>query len=74
MTQTEQSMQKIRDFVKEFGLTFPILLDENIEVANRYAIRPIPTSFMIDSEGIIRNKAFGAIHYEMMVQKLEKMN
>ncbi len=73
LTQTEQSMQEIKDFVHEFELTFPILLDKNIEVANRYAIRPIPTSFMIDSNGIIRNKAFGALHYEMMVQELEQM-
>ncbi|GGB40159.1 thiol:disulfide interchange protein tlpA [Lentibacillus populi] len=73
LTQTEQGMQEVQNFVDEFNLTFPILLDENIEVANTYAIRPIPTSFMVDSNGIIQYKAFGALHYEMMVEEFEKM-
>ncbi|MGY0692765.1 redoxin domain-containing protein [Virgibacillus sp. FSP13] len=73
LTQTENSMQEVESFVDEFDMTFPVLLDENIEVANLYAIRPIPTSYMIDSDGIIQFKAFGAMHYEMMVEEFEKM-
>ncbi|WP_188455333.1 redoxin domain-containing protein [Virgibacillus oceani] len=73
LTQTENSMQEVKSFVDEFDMRFPILLDENIEVANLYAIRPIPTSYMIDSNGIIQFKALGALHYEMMVEEFEKM-
>ena len=67
-------MENIEEFVKNHSLTFPILLDESIEVADLYQIKPIPTSFMIDSEGRIQNKAFGALNYDMMVQEFEMMN
>ncbi|OZU88618.1 alkyl hydroperoxide reductase [Virgibacillus indicus] len=73
LTETEPNAQQVQNFVNEFNLTFPILLDEEIEVATNYGIRPIPTSFMIDSNGIIQYKAFGAINYELMVQEFEKM-
>ncbi|MCT2536766.1 redoxin domain-containing protein [Aquibacillus koreensis] len=74
LAQTEGSMQDVEDFVKDFELTFPILLDEDLEVATNYAIRPIPTSYMIDSNGVIQYKAFGPMNYEMMVQELDNMN
>ncbi|MDL4839671.1 peroxiredoxin family protein [Aquibacillus rhizosphaerae] len=73
LTETEASMQDVHDFVEEFGLTFPILLDKKIEVATTYQIRPIPTSYMIDSNGIIRYQVFGALNYEMMVSEFENM-
>lgn len=73
LTETEPNTQQVQNFVNEFDLTFPILLDEEIEVAANYSIRPIPTSFMIDSNGIIQYKAFGALTYELMVQEFEKM-
>jgi peroxiredoxin len=73
LTETEATMQDIHDFVDEFGVTFPILLDKKIEVATTYQIGPIPTSYMIDSDGIIRYKTLGALNYEMMVAEFEKM-
>jgi thiol-disulfide isomerase/thioredoxin len=74
LTDAEKDLQQVKDFVNEYELTFSILLDENIEVAELYMIQPIPTSFMIDSNGLISYKAFGAMNYELMVQELEKMD
>lgn len=54
-------------------MTFSVLLDEETKVADQYQIQPIPTSFMIDSNGRISNKAFGALNYELMVQEFERM-
>ena len=73
LTETEKSNENITDFVKEYELTFPILLDKQIKVAGLYQIQPIPTSYMIDSKGIIRYKALGALQYEWMVAELDKM-
>lgn len=73
LTDTESTIKQVKDFVNEYSLTFPILLDEVIEVANTYAVQPIPTSFMIDSNGIIQFKTFGPLNYEQMVQEFEKM-
>ena len=37
--------------VKKLGLTFPIGLDPKLEVANRYTVRALPSSFLIDRQG-----------------------
>ncbi|GAA0601446.1 redoxin domain-containing protein [Virgibacillus siamensis] len=74
LTKSESGRGDVKDFVHKYNVTFPILMDEQVEVAAMYQIRPIPTTFMIDSEGIIRFRAFGAMNYEFMVQELMKMN
>lgn len=74
LRETETNTQKVQDFIDERDLTFQILLDEKTAVANRYQIQPIPSSFMIDSDGRIQNKAFGALNYDLMVQEFERMH
>ncbi|GAB3042840.1 redoxin domain-containing protein [Virgibacillus ainsalahensis] len=73
LTDTEINQKDIPKMTDEFGLTFPILLDNQGEVSTLYRIKPIPTSYMIDSEGVIQYKAFGALDYELMVEEFEKM-
>ena len=73
LTQTKNEMANIPDFIDEFGLTFPILLDESLDVATAYKIQPIPTTYMIDSTGQISDKSFGPMTYEIMIDKLEAM-
>ena len=46
-------------FVKKFGLTFPIGLDPKFTVANQYAIRGLPATFLIDKTGYIAAVAVG---------------
>ena len=50
----------VAPFVKHFGLTFPIGLDPKSEVANRYLLRALPTTVLIDRGGRIAAFAFGA--------------
>lgn len=70
---TESSVTTVKDFAEEYGLTFPILLDAHSDVATLYQIQPIPTSYMIDSNGKISNMAFGALTYELMVDEYMRM-
>lgn len=74
LTATETSVEDVEAFVAEYDLSFPILLDEHTEVASLYRIQPIPTSFMVDSDGVVQYQAYGAINYDIMVQEFEKMN
>lgn len=73
LTETEPNVQQVQDFVNEFYLSFPILLDETLTVATAYEVKPIPTSYFIDSNGIIQSKAFWALTYDQMIGEFEKM-
>lgn len=48
----------VSSFVKEFGLGHPVLLDDG-QTSTRYGVVSIPTSFIIDKQGIIRSKHIG---------------
>ncbi|HVQ77124.1 MAG TPA: TlpA disulfide reductase family protein [Candidatus Binatia bacterium] len=46
-------------FVKSLGLTFPIALDPRMEIAERYKVRALPSSFLIDRQGYMAAVALG---------------
>ncbi len=74
LTQTEKSQNDVRAFVKEFGLTFPVVMDIEGDVASTYQIFAYPTSYIIDSQGIIQEIFKGAINYEIMEKAIKKVN
>lgn len=47
------------DFVKELGLSFPILMDQEGSVSQLYQSSALPTSFFVDREGIIQEVVVG---------------
>jgi peroxiredoxin len=59
-------VQTIKEFVNEFGLTFPILLDEKNTVGSLYRVLNIPSTWFIDEEGVIREKHIGPMTEDMM--------
>jgi peroxiredoxin len=52
--------QQVRDFVKEYGLTFQVLHDPSKDVSAKYQITGYPETFIIGREGTIRKKVIGA--------------
>ncbi|WP_257958527.1 TlpA disulfide reductase family protein [Bacillus sp. V3-13] len=72
-TVTEKNRQDAVDFVKEHGLTFPIPMDEKNEVSSRFEILTYPTSFFIDSDGIIRSRAIGGVNKEFLEDELKRL-
>ncbi|WP_409270218.1 redoxin domain-containing protein [Neobacillus sp. SCS-31] len=63
----------VKGFVEEYGITFPILLDEKDKVNTTYQIISIPTTFFIDSNGIIQDKVIGSMPHDAMVGYMEKL-
>ncbi len=47
---TDTSAEAVRKFVKEFKVSFPVLMDDG-KVSTSYGIQGLPTSFLIDREG-----------------------
>ena len=55
-----ESSTKVNDFIQSHNLSLPVLLDTKQDVAQRYNIQYIPTTFFIDKEGIIQAVKVGA--------------
>ena len=59
----------VKEFMEHFGLSFPALLDINQDVALKYNIRAIPTTFFIDKDGIIQDIKVGAFSGKTEIEK-----
>jgi len=48
------SSSQVGQFMQDYGLSFPVLLDTKQVIAQKYNIRVIPTTFFIDKNGVIQ--------------------
>ena len=59
--------------IREFALTYPIVIDSNYELWKAFANRYWPTKYLVDKEGYLRYSHFGEGYYdetEKMIQDL----
>ncbi|MBN8200085.1 MULTISPECIES: TlpA disulfide reductase family protein [Bacillaceae] len=73
LTNTEKNSGDADKFVKELGLTFTIPMDVKGEAGSDYNIMAYPTSYFIDSDGVIREKVLGALNEEYMEKEIKKL-
>jgi peroxiredoxin len=64
----------VQGFVDDMAITFTIPLDEEDEVNSIYQVISIPTTYFIDTKGIIREKHIGAMTYSHMKNFVSQMN
>jgi peroxiredoxin len=50
----------VKPYVDRLRLTFPILLDFGLQINDRYKVTGIPTSVIVDRDGVITHKFFGS--------------
>jgi thiol-disulfide isomerase/thioredoxin len=55
----QEHKRDVEAFMKDFGLSFPVALDSRGDVATKYGIRGIPTTYIIDRDGRIIAAAVG---------------
>ncbi len=51
--------QDVKAYVEKYGVTVPTLISPNDEIARLYGIAVIPQTFIIDKDGVIRERIFG---------------
>lgn len=55
-----ENKEKVENFMRDYKLNFPALLDSTGKVGNTYMVRSIPTTYLISRHGDIIGKAIGA--------------
>lgn len=66
----DEPESKVRAFVEDQELTYPVLLDPGSEVQELYNLRGYPTSFFIDGGGTIRVVHIGTVTEEQVSEYL----
>ncbi len=65
--------EKVKKFAEEKGITFPILLDKDITVTTTYKVITIPTSYFVDTKGVIQDKFIGPMTQKEMEKRIAKI-
>ena len=67
------SVPDVQAFVKEFGMTFPVLLDEDGSVEGLYRLRGLPLSVFVDRQGINSRLNIGAMTADQIEHYIENI-
>jgi DsbE subfamily thiol:disulfide oxidoreductase len=70
---SQDTVENATEFVQEFDLTFDILLDSKGEVHQKYFVRGFPTTFLVDSEGVLRIQHVGILNGKQIDGFLEDL-
>ncbi|MBL8077816.1 MAG: TlpA family protein disulfide reductase [Anaerolineales bacterium] len=70
LVDSRESLDVVRRFADEFGMTHPVLLDQNGEIMELYQVFAIPTELFIDKDGIIKAKIIEGVTPELLAEKL----
>lgn len=65
--------EEITAFLNQVGVTFPSLVDRTGEVSRQWRATGLPTTFLIDRQGIIRDVRVGAFTEAMLEERLAKL-
>ncbi len=59
VSQDENGKAAVEPFVRDLGLTFPVLVDPEHQVGDRFQVWGYPESFLIDREGRVVERIIG---------------
>ncbi len=59
----QEEKAEVQRFVKENGLTFPVLLDTTGQAGTTYSVRNIPTTYLIDRKGNLIARLIGGAEW-----------
>jgi len=65
----EERQDNLDSFLKEYNITYRVLLDSDDKVIGEYKVEGIPTTFLIDKNGIIRYSTLGLSNNKNIIQR-----
>jgi cytochrome c biogenesis protein CcmG/thiol:disulfide interchange protein DsbE len=70
----QDSLPAVKQFIDQFEISFPVLLDEQGIAANTYQISSLPTTYFIGKDGVINEVVIGGPMAEALLRsRIDKM-
>lgn len=61
---------KVREHIKQYGHTFPVLMDRDNKVANQFGVFGLPVSVFVDEKGVVQEYIKGGLLTEQKIQEI----
>jgi cytochrome c biogenesis protein CcmG/thiol:disulfide interchange protein DsbE len=68
-----ESASTVTDFGHEFGITYPLLVDDDNEISQLYNINSLPTTIFIDASGVVREVVIGVVNQGVLEDRIENL-
>lgn len=68
-----QDRDTARRFVEPLKLTYPVLLDPEGATARAYGVQALPTTWLLDGNGVVRGKIVGEATPEVFERQVAKL-
>lgn len=69
-----ESAAVIAAYAGDRGLTYPLLVDEDMKVNNLYGVLNLPTTVFIDHNGIVREVLIGTINQGVLDDRIAQLS
>ena len=66
-----ESAAIIGDYARDHGLSYPLLVDEDMTVNNLYGVLNLPTTIFIDKNGVVREVLIGTISQAVLEDRVQ---
>lgn len=73
VTSSESSLDNVKGFVDEFALTFPNLYGTD-DITYLYYVESLPTSYFIDSNGVVNESVIGPVTKDILEARFALMD
>ncbi len=70
---TEKSDEVVQEFITKNEYTFPVLLDRTGSIGNAYKVLTLPTSYFINTEGVIEYKFIGPLNVDKITEIIQTL-
>lgn len=65
---------RVKQFIHDLGLNFEVLMDENNQVQDLFRVRAYPTTYLIDTQGVVRAQHVGLLSETQLEKYLERVD
>ncbi|AQS55724.1 TlpA family protein disulfide reductase [Novibacillus thermophilus] len=66
-------LDEMTQYIESNSFTFPVLLDETGDTASQYQVVAIPSTYIVDKNGIIVSKVQGAMSREQIQDTMKRL-
>ena len=68
-----ENVPTITEFGSEYGVTYPLLVDEDNRVNRLYEVTSLPTTIFIDKDGVVREVIIGILSEAVLQSRVESL-
>lgn len=68
-----EDAQTITAFAAEMGVSYPLVRDESSQITDLYRVAALPSTFFIDSNGVVQDRVLGIVSGGVLQAKIDAL-